>query len=92
MVPAHTAGQDNRIVTALGARLLINAQTACPGTESLLWYNPATKAEPLQSSLFGMHGSLTAAEQLVPMFAFAAQLAKNELCRPRSVVPARVMR
>jgi hypothetical protein len=45
VVPAHTAGQDNRIVTALGARLLINAQTACPGTESLLWYNPATKAE-----------------------------------------------
>ena len=45
MVPAHTAGQDNRIVTALGGRLLINAQTACPGSESLLWYNPATKAE-----------------------------------------------
>jgi hypothetical protein len=45
VVPAHTAGQDNRIVTALGARLLINAQTACPGSESLLWYNPATKAE-----------------------------------------------
>ena len=45
VVPAHTAGQDNRIVTALGGRLLINAQTACPGSESLLWYNPATKAE-----------------------------------------------
>ena len=45
VVPAHTAGQDNRIVTALGARLLLNAQTACPGSESLLWYNPATKAE-----------------------------------------------
>jgi hypothetical protein len=45
VVPAHTAGQDNRIVTAVGARLLLNAQTACPGSESLLWYNPATKAE-----------------------------------------------
>ncbi len=45
VVPAHTAGQDNRIVTALGARLLIDAQTGCPGSESLLWYNPATKAE-----------------------------------------------
>ena len=45
VVPAHTAGQNNRIVTALGARLLIDAQTACPGSESLLWYNPATKAE-----------------------------------------------
>jgi hypothetical protein len=45
VVPAHTAGQDNRIVTALGTRLLLNAQTACPGSESLLWYNPAAKAE-----------------------------------------------
>jgi len=45
VVPAHTAGQDNRIVTALGGRLLIDAQTACPGSQSLLWYNPATKAE-----------------------------------------------
>jgi hypothetical protein len=45
VVPAHTAGQDNRIVTALGTRLLLNAQTACPGSESLLWYNPATNAE-----------------------------------------------
>jgi hypothetical protein len=45
VVPAHTTGQDNRIVTALGARLLLDAQTGCPGSESLLWYNPATKAE-----------------------------------------------
>ena len=45
VVPAHTAGQDNRIVTALGGRLLLDAQTACPGSESLLWYNPAAKAE-----------------------------------------------
>jgi hypothetical protein len=45
VTPAHTAGQDNLIFPALGGRLLINAQTACPGSESLLWYNPATKAE-----------------------------------------------
>ena len=32
-------------MTALGARLLLHAQTACPGSESLLWYNPATNAE-----------------------------------------------
>ena len=32
-------------MTALCGRLLIDAQTACPGSESLLWYNPATKAE-----------------------------------------------
>ena len=42
---------------------------ACAGTSAVI----ASKAEPLQSSLFGMHGSLTAAEQLVPMLAFAAQ-------------------
>jgi hypothetical protein len=45
VVPAHTAGNNNRIVTALGARLLIDAQTGCPGSESLLWFNPATRAE-----------------------------------------------
>jgi hypothetical protein len=36
---------------------------ACTGT----WAVTATKAEPLESSLVGMHGSLTSAEQLVPM-------------------------
>jgi hypothetical protein len=36
---------------------------ACAGT----WAVVATKAEPLESSLVGMHGSLTAAEQLVPL-------------------------
>jgi hypothetical protein len=30
----------------------------------------ATKAEPRESALFGMHGSLTSAEQLVPALAF----------------------
>jgi Type I phosphodiesterase / nucleotide pyrophosphatase len=32
----------------------------------------ATKAEPGESGLFGMHGSLTASEQLVPALAFTA--------------------
>jgi hypothetical protein len=36
---------------------------ACAGT----WAVVASKAEPLESSLVGMHGSLTVAEQLVPM-------------------------
>jgi hypothetical protein len=45
VVPAHTAGNNNAIVTALGARLLIDAQTGCPGSTSLLWFNPATHAE-----------------------------------------------
>jgi len=33
----------------------------------------ASKAEPFESSLTGMHGSLTSAEQLVPMLAFASR-------------------
>lgn len=28
-----------------GARLLIQAQTGCTGSNSLLWYNPGTHAE-----------------------------------------------
>jgi hypothetical protein len=41
----HTVGNNNRILTALGPRLLIQAQTDCPGSESLLWFNPRTNAE-----------------------------------------------
>ena len=33
----------------------------------------ATKAEPLESSLIGMHGSLTAADQLVPLLSYPAR-------------------
>ena len=36
---------------------------ACAGN----WAVVASRAEPLETSLTGMHGSLTAAEQLVPM-------------------------
>jgi hypothetical protein len=36
---------------------------ACAGT----WAVICSKDEPLESSLEGMHGSLTAAEQLVPV-------------------------
>ena len=39
------SGNNNQIVTALGARLLVHAQTGCPGSSSLLWFNPATRAE-----------------------------------------------
>ena len=45
VVPPHTAGNNNLIVTSVGPRLLLDAQTGCPGSLSLLWYNPATKAE-----------------------------------------------
>ena len=41
----HTSGNNNQIVTAVGARLLVHAQTSCPGSSSLLWFNPATHAE-----------------------------------------------
>jgi hypothetical protein len=46
---------------------------ACAGT----WAIVATKAEPLESSLVGMHGSLTSAEQLVPMLSPAVLLARH---------------
>jgi hypothetical protein len=41
----NTTNDNNVVVTALGARLLVHAQTACPGSASLLWFNPATHAE-----------------------------------------------
>jgi hypothetical protein len=41
----NTSNDNNQVVTALGPRLLVHAQTACPGSASLLWFNPATHAE-----------------------------------------------
>ena len=40
----HTQG-DNDVLTALGARLLIQAPTSCIGSNSLLWFDPGTGAE-----------------------------------------------
>jgi hypothetical protein len=40
----HTTG-DNHVLSALGSRLLIQAPTSCLGSNSLLWFNPATRAE-----------------------------------------------
>jgi hypothetical protein len=37
-------GNNNSIVTAYGPRLLVQAQTGCPGSSSLLWLNPGTGA------------------------------------------------
>jgi hypothetical protein len=42
-VPGTTG--DNDVLTALGSRLLIQAPTSCTGSVSLLWFNPATRAE-----------------------------------------------
>ena len=39
-----TTGNDNQIVTAVGPRLLVRAQTSCEAGASLLWFNPATHA------------------------------------------------
>ena len=40
----HTSG-DNRVLTARGSRLLVQAPTDCTGSVSLLWYDPGTQAE-----------------------------------------------
>ena len=39
-----TAG-DNAVLTALGSRLLVQAPLSCEGSNSLLWFNPGTRAE-----------------------------------------------
>ena len=44
VIPPHTT-DDNRVLTARGSRLLVQAPTDCVGSVSLLWYNPATQAE-----------------------------------------------
>lgn len=44
---------------------------AAVGTTAII----ASRAEPNESALVAMHGSLTSAEQLVPMLAFASRLA-----------------
>jgi len=40
----HTSG-DNRVLTARGSRLLVQAPTDCTGSVSLLWYDPGKRAE-----------------------------------------------
>ena len=40
----HTNG-DNRVLTARGSRLLVQAPSDCTGSVSLLWYDPAKRAE-----------------------------------------------
>ena len=40
----QTTGNDNRIVTAQGSRLLVRAQTSCQNSTSLLWFTPSSNA------------------------------------------------
>jgi Type I phosphodiesterase / nucleotide pyrophosphatase len=55
------AGVDDALALRIG-----DVVAACAGGTAVI----ASKAEPLESSLIGMHGSLTPAEQLVPMLVF----------------------
>jgi hypothetical protein len=46
-IPA-TTNNHAEIVAGLDGRLLVLAQTSCPGTSSLIWFNPSARtAEPL---------------------------------------------
>jgi hypothetical protein len=40
----HTAG-NNRVLTADGSRLLVEAPDGCSPTSTVLWFNPATRGE-----------------------------------------------
>ncbi|HEX4089798.1 MAG TPA: nucleotide pyrophosphatase/phosphodiesterase family protein [Trebonia sp.] len=62
-------GPPGLVDEAMAARIG-DVVAACAGNSAVI----ASEAETLQSSLFGMHGSLTAAEQLIPMLAVNAQL------------------
>ena len=62
--PAGTPVSD-----AMAARIG-DVVAACVGT----WAVVASKAEPLETSMAGMHGSLTPGEQLVPMLTPAVRL------------------
>jgi len=41
---SRTTNNHNSIVAGVGSKLLVLAQTSCPGTSSLLWYDPSTNA------------------------------------------------
>ena len=60
----HTNG-DNRVLTALGSRLLIQAPTGCTGSNSLLWFNPATHAEQW---LIRAPGNVTGVASAIPFY------------------------
>ena len=63
--PGALGGADDAMAARIG-----DVVAACAGTAAVV----ASKAEPLESSLVGMHGSLTQAEQLIPMLGFSARL------------------
>jgi hypothetical protein len=62
-------GPPGVVDEAMAARIG-DVVAACAGNTAVI----ASRAEPRESALVGMHGSLTAAEQLVPLLAFPARL------------------
>ena len=57
-----TSGNNNRFIGARGTRLLVRAQTGCPGSDSLLWFDPAIRAVqmllPAPSNVIGVLGAI----------------------------------
>jgi len=56
-----TTGNYSTIVGAAGDRLLVLAQTSCPGTSELLWLNPSTGAEQMLLSAQSSEAGVTSA-------------------------------
>jgi hypothetical protein len=61
-------GPDEAMAARMG-----DVVAACAGTSAII----ASTAEPRESALIGAHGSLTQAEQLVPMLAYSARLTRG---------------
>jgi TolB protein len=59
-IPGSTSGHDG-IVAGVNGRLLVLTQTSCPGTSSLVWYDPATHvATPVLTAPAGQVGVVDA--------------------------------
>jgi TolB protein len=59
-IPGSTRDHDG-IVAAVGSRLLVLTQTSCPGTSSLVWYDPASRtATPVLAAPAGQVGVVDA--------------------------------
>ncbi len=62
-------GPPGAVDDAMAARIG-DVVAACTGSTGIV----ATKTEPRESALYGMHGSLTPAEQLIPLLVFTGRL------------------
>ena len=59
-IPGSTNNFDN-VVAVVGSRMLVLAQTSCPGTSSLLWFSPAARtAKSLLAAPAGQLGVVAA--------------------------------